>query len=103
MFPIPICYSPTVDFPCQSNARGFLYSENTSKPSHGSCQHNISHVCFNHQRATALTSFFIGLDWYVRRDGLGEKDIKQLFRCYLFHQPTGAFSAQSPYVNCIRL
>ena len=53
----------------------------------------------NHQSgATALTSFFIGLDGtFAGRTG--RKDIKQLSDIYLFHQPTGAFSAQSPYVN----
>lgn len=66
-------------------------------------QHAIQLLMYasNHQSgATALTSFFIGLDWYVRRDGLGEKDIKQLFQIFTYsiNQPV-RFSAQSPYVN----
>jgi len=66
-------------------------------------QHAVQLLMYasNHQSgAAALTSFFVGLDWYARKDGLGEKDLKQLFQIFTYsvNQPV-RFSAQSPYVN----
>lgn len=66
-------------------------------------QHCIQLIMYasNHQSgAAALTSFFVGLDWYVRKDDLDEDEIKQLFQIFTYsiNQPV-RFSAQSPYVN----
>lgn len=66
-------------------------------------QHAIQLLMYasNHQSgAAALTSFFVGLDWYVRKDALSDREIKQLFQIFTYsiNQPV-RFSAQSPYVN----
>jgi ribonucleoside-triphosphate reductase len=66
-------------------------------------QHAIQLIMYasNHQSgAAALTSFFVGLDWYVRKDSLDEREIRQLFQIFTYsvNQPV-RFSAQSPYVN----
>lgn len=66
-------------------------------------QHCIQLIMYasNHQSgAAALTSFFVGLDWYVRKDKLDEEEIRQLFQIFTYsiNQPV-RFSAQSPYVN----
>ena len=66
-------------------------------------QHAVQLLMYasNHQSgAAALTSFFVALDWFVRRDGLSDGEIKQLFQIFTYsvNQPV-RFSAQSPYVN----
>lgn len=66
-------------------------------------QHAVQLLMYasNHQSgAAALTSFFVGLDWYARKDGLKEEELDQLFQIFTYsiNQPV-RFSAQSPYVN----
>ena len=108
-FPYALFSLPLEFFRIQSNAsRASFIPRIPSKPaSHADSfvQHAIQLLMYasNHSVGNALTSFFIGLDWYFAGTDWEKRHQTAFSDIYLFHQPTGAFFRSIALREFIRL